>query len=133
MAFPLIVERIKKLELKEIRDDSSDYFEFVIHKNYIEQLNSILESCFGLPLKPAGQKPSRQTTKLTASSGGVRLDQTLHHLESETETCCAIQWPWGDGEFITVKITCCQVLDRKTDSSGTRNSFLGSLFGRKKK
>ena len=129
MTFHSIVENIKRLQLNETRNESPDYFESVIHKNNFEQLNSILESSFGPSLKPTGQKPSRQASMLAMYIGGIRQEQTLHYFECGTESCCAAQWPWSTGEFITVRVKRNKVQKYKTAEADSHDSFMCVIAG----
>ena len=104
MTYPELIEAVKKLGFREKRTDLSEYLEFVIQRDRVNELSPILERFFGPPIKPAGEPPSNKTQKHTAAYGGVRTDQTLYLVEDDTVSNCAILWPWNDGQLVTVKI-----------------------------
>jgi hypothetical protein len=104
MTYTKLLEKVKKLKIEETRTDSFEMLEFVIHRDYLSQLNGILESYFDQPLKPPNEKPSRLVDKYASSYGGIRQGQTFYFRECDTVLNFALLWPWGDGILVTVKI-----------------------------
>ncbi len=104
MTYAKFLEEVKKLKIEETRTDSLEMLEFVIHKDYLSQLNQVLESYFDQPLKPSNEKPSRLVDKYASPYGGVRQGQTFYFKDCDTVLNFALLWPWGDGTLVTVKI-----------------------------
>ncbi|MGR3219333.1 MAG: sigma 54-interacting transcriptional regulator [Candidatus Anammoxibacter sp.] len=101
MLFNAIVDDTKKIKSQEIRFDLPHYFESIIYKDSYDRLRSIFENRFGAPLER-----SIWSDRLATPLGGVRPGQTIFYAERETESCCAVQWPWVNGECVTVKVLC---------------------------
>ena len=104
MIYPEFVEEIKKINFWEKRIDSPNLLEFVISQESLDTLIPVLQDYFGLPLKPAGQAPSREANAYSAPYGGIQKSQTLYYKDSENTGYCTLLWPWSDGKLITVKI-----------------------------
>jgi hypothetical protein len=98
------MEQIKKIEYKELREDQPEYMEFVIATNNLKNLSPIFESYFGAPCASPEERPSKQAKKYADPYGGIRKGQTLYYLNKGKIFYCALLWPWGDGESITIKI-----------------------------
>ena len=104
MTYAELVEESKKFKCLETRVDSPDILEIVVSQETLISLNRLLESYFGLPLKPAGQTPSREASAYSAPYGGIQKNQTLYYRDADAASHCALLWPWSDGKMITVKI-----------------------------
>ncbi|HLD50406.1 MAG TPA: hypothetical protein VJC08_04340 [bacterium] len=104
MIYSEFIEEIKKIKFLEKRVDSPNLLEFVINQEQLNTLTPMLQSYFGLPLKPAGQAPSREANTYSAAYGGIKKNQTLYYLDPGAVNHCALLWPWSDGKWITVKI-----------------------------
>lgn len=104
MTYPELIEEVKKIKLWERRVDSPNLLEFVITQELLNTLTLLLENYFGLPLKPAGQAPSREANAYSAAYGGIQKGQTLYYRDSGASSHCALLWPWSDGKWITVKV-----------------------------
>jgi hypothetical protein len=104
MTFEELREQVKKVDMEEKRTDLSSWLEVVVSNQQLEKIHPILERYFGPPFKAAGQSPSKEALRYTASYGGIRRDQTLYYAEREGAPHFAMMWPWGDGLRVTVKI-----------------------------
>jgi len=104
MSFEEFTNRIKSLDFTEIRENSSDLFEFVTSTGQEELLKHELINYFDSPLKPPEDRPSKIAKKYAAPFGGIRHGQTLYCKENGDILQLAFLWPWDDGESVTVKI-----------------------------
>ncbi|MFH1359997.1 MAG: hypothetical protein ABIJ41_03050 [Candidatus Omnitrophota bacterium] len=104
MLFKELLSKAKELKVEEIRKDDENYLEFVVRVSNLNQVHPLLEQYFGVPFKPAGQRPSREAQQHAAAFGGIREDQTLYFREQDNDFHCGMIWPWSDGELTTVKI-----------------------------
>lgn len=95
---------IKAVKFNEIRSNTPEYFEGVIHRDTLGQLTGCLEKYFGSALKPADQAPSSEAKKAAEPYGGIWKGQTLYYCRSGQTADCAMLWPWGDGILITLKL-----------------------------
>lgn len=89
---------------QEMRAREAHYFEIVVAKETLGQVNVILESYFGPPLKPAGRPASSEASERAKPYGGVQSNQTLYYQLRGKISELAMLWPWGSGQSITVKI-----------------------------
>ena len=104
MDFSSFLETVKEIQCQEKRTLTADYVEVVVTKANWESMAKVLETFFGLPLKPEGQKPSRDAENCAKAYGGVRQNQTLYFQKNETGSYAALLWPWGNGTSVTLKI-----------------------------
>lgn len=104
MTFEELLEKVKTVHCQEARAHEKDYCEVVIAKSNLDSMLSVLNGYFGLPLKPAGKKPSQDAQAYAKSHGGVYDDQTLFHRKEGACSELALLWPWGSGAAVTVKI-----------------------------
>ena len=104
MNYNVFLEQIKELEFEELREDQSEYMEFVIGTNHWNRLSSILENYYGAAYASLDKKPSMQAKKYADPYGGVKKGQTLYYLDKGEVFHCALLWPWGNGNATTVKI-----------------------------
>ena len=131
MTHSQLLEELKKVDIEEIRADTTEKFEFALRTDYLTQLNGILQRYFGPPLKPPNERPSRQAAYYASSYGGIRRGQTLYCREGETVFDFALLWPWGDGTYVTVKILQDEKSKFDTPPEGLWQKISRILFGRK--
>lgn len=103
--FVKLVEDVRKIKFSEKRTDASDFFEAVVDKTGLNELEGVLEKYFGSALKPTGKAPSKEAMKHTAPWGGIRPNQTLYYAtEDDGKVHLALLWPWDDGCHVTLKL-----------------------------
>lgn len=99
-----IVERCSVLEVEERRHEDETYCELVFYNRDIDAWRTVFSEALGPPVKPAGQKPTKEILPLTQAYGGIRTGQTLFVREFEDVTVIAMFWPWEDDEHTTLKM-----------------------------
>ena len=104
MNYDFFLEELKKIPCIELRSEDPEFFELVVKLSEIYKVNSVLETFFGKPLKPCGEKPTSESKKKAEAYGGVRDDQTLYYLEAEELYYYSLIWPWANGQSATVKV-----------------------------
>jgi hypothetical protein len=104
MTFQELVQEVKRLRFQETRSETEDYLEFVVDVPSVETLQRVLEAHFGPAFKPAGKNPSKESKKYSEKYGGVESNQVLYYVEREGVSHCALLWPWGSGQAVTVKL-----------------------------
>lgn len=98
-----LIKEIKDVQFEEIRKDSPIYFEAVLTKSKLTQLNAILIKAFGKTAWPSTDKLTPEIQKTILSFGGIQQGQTLYFNQEGTTSCFAMLWPWQNGELITLK------------------------------
>jgi hypothetical protein len=131
MNFPELVTSIKKLRMEEVRVDTRELYEFVIHKETLTDLTVLLEGYFGSALKPAGQWASKEAKEVTAPFRGIRRDQTLYYAAEGAMFNCALLWPWSNGMMVTVKIINGKRTGFQAPPAGLWAKMKSTLFGLK--
>jgi len=126
MTFRDFLAKIQTVSLDEIRAHTDEYLEIVISQPSFGPVGKILTDYFGAPLKPVGQAPSGEASRLAEPYGGIRKDQTMYFRSVGDASECALLWPWGSGARITVKITRSKISGAK---GGGWMESLKSLFG----
>ena len=104
MNFSEFLEQVQKLQCQERRTQTESYVEVVVAKLYWPDMDQVLQSFFGAPLKPQGQRPSSESDRCAKPYGGVRKDQALYFKKSDNDSYAALLWPWGSGTAVTLKI-----------------------------
>lgn len=104
MTFEELRTKVKTLKCEEFRVEDSDYIEVVVAKTELAAMLTVLDSCFGPPLKPVGEDPSDEANRYAEPHGGVRDNQTLYYRKNEKGHELALLWPWGSGLSVTVKM-----------------------------
>jgi len=104
MTFSDLVKELKKLKMEQKRVDESDKLEFVLRRDYVKDLNAVLENYYGPALKPEGAAPSRAAEERSSLYGGIWKNQTLYHVSRDGENSLTIIWPWSDNRLVTVKV-----------------------------
>jgi len=104
MDFIQLKTQIKNVVFETVRADDEDYFEAVITKERLGELNLSLERGLGVPAWPSKNRLARQVQKAVEEFGGVRAGQTLYWGNQEKVSLFAMLWPWQDAEHITLKM-----------------------------
>ncbi|HOW58453.1 MAG TPA: hypothetical protein PLO78_01860 [Candidatus Omnitrophota bacterium] len=104
MTFQELLQAIKSFKNEENRAFTDDYLEVVIAKSKIQQYQTVLETFFGLPLKPEGQAPSPEANLHAKAYGGIHDNQTMYLRKDNGTTALAFLWPWGNGSLVTLKV-----------------------------
>jgi hypothetical protein len=99
-----IIERCSSLEVGESRHQNETYCELVFYNREIDAWHTVFSEALGPPVKPAGQKPTKDFVRLTEAYGGIRTGQTLFMREFEDVTVMAMFWPWEDNKHTTLKM-----------------------------
>ena len=104
MPLKKIVESFEKLEVTEKRCVTNEFVDLVFLNRDLSSWYRILSEALGNPVKPQGQTPSAQDLKLTAKTGGIRIEQTLFEKEFDAGTVIAKFWPWKDKKHTTLRM-----------------------------
>ncbi len=104
MNYNELLEQLRSLEIKEMREDQPEHMEFVITASRLDSLSSILKGFYGPASASPEEQPSNEAKKHAGPYGGIRKGQTLYYLNSGEVSHCALLWPWGDGQSITIKL-----------------------------
>lgn len=104
MLFVQLKALITSSEVELIRADDKDYLEAVILKDKLAKLIEKIEPAFGSPKLPSDSGLTVQAQKVINDLGGVRGNQTLYVLNTESSFILIMFWPWGDGQRVTLKI-----------------------------
>jgi hypothetical protein len=104
MTFEELLAEVRKIQCEERRATEADYCEVVVAKSSLQSMAAVLESCFGLPLKPEGVTPSKEASQYAQPFGGIRGSQTMYYRTGAKGPELALLWPWGSGNLVTVKI-----------------------------
>jgi len=104
MTFQELLAQIQTLKIEESRGQAEEYFEAVISTANLDALHKILTSYFGAPLKPEGVPPSSEAKECAGPYGGIRKDQTMYFRRDGEYSECALLWPWGSGNRVTMKV-----------------------------
>ena len=99
-----ITDCFSNLKVVEKRCMTEDFVELVFHSVEVDEWHRILTAFLNEPIKAKGQEPSEKDLAITASTGGIRLDQTLFEKEFENGTVIAKFWPWKDNIHITLRM-----------------------------
>ena len=99
-----ITDCFSNLKVVEKRCVTDDYVELVFHNQEVAEWQRILTAFLGHPSKPKGKEPSEKDLLISASTGGIRLDQTLFEKEFENGTVIARFWPWKDNIHTTLRM-----------------------------
>ncbi len=88
----------------EQRAQNDGYCEGVVSKAKLESALQIMESYFGLPLKPSGQPVTDEVKNYAQPYGGIGANQTMYYRKGENGAEMALLWPWGSGDAVTFKL-----------------------------
>lgn len=104
MTFLELQQAFGQVTCEERREQTEAYLEVVVSRKDMPDAAAVLQSYFGPPLKPEGQKPSREVSLLADPYGGIRGNQTLYAVQGEEGQAMALLWPWSGGDLITIKV-----------------------------
>jgi hypothetical protein len=99
-----ILVRCRGLQVHEVRNESTDYYEIVIYNSEVDKWCDALVGVLGPARKPRGVEPTEADLLLTEDSGGIRVNQTLFEKEFQRGTIVAKFWPWEDNIHTTLKM-----------------------------
>jgi hypothetical protein len=99
-----ITDCFSGLKIHEKRCIEDDFVELVFFNDEIDEWMRIFTAFLGNPIKPQGQEPSAKDLKLTARTGGIRINQTLFEKDLPDGTVIAKFWPWEDGIHTTLRM-----------------------------
>jgi len=103
-----ILKKCSMLEVVTERSNSNGYVELVIYKKEMELWSDIISGILGAAVKPAGASPTKEDLSLTKEYGGIRDGQTLFYCKFDEVPIVAMFWPWGNGEYVTLRMVCSQ-------------------------
>lgn len=99
-----IIEKCKTLETYEERLVTVGYYEVVFYTKDVGEWEKLLETIFGVAIKPEGAELSKEDAELIQKYGGARNSQVLYKKKTGNTTVVAMLWPWQDKVRITLKI-----------------------------
>ena len=106
MKFYELIEAIKKVPVVQLQENKQDFLGAVIKRKELKNIELLLTTFLGTPIKPRGTTTSEDIQHMSASYGGIRENQTLFYCKEQENTVSilAMLWPWSDGENITLKV-----------------------------
>jgi hypothetical protein len=104
MTLKEIIEKCSKLDIKEKRCVSDEYYELIFYSKDINEWNRIFADIFGHPVKPAGTKPTVDDLSFTKDYGGICANQILFKKDDNKQVIIAMFWPWQDNTHSTLKL-----------------------------
>lgn len=100
-----ILEGCKHLRIVEQRCNTQEFIDIVFDNKDIDEWQRILSGLLGAPRKPKGQEPTNGDLKITAKTGGIRIEQTLFEKDFPENTIIAKFWPWKDDRYTTLRMS----------------------------
>ena len=104
MTLKEIIDCCRHLKIQEKRCMTDEFVELVFQNEDGAEWHRILSAFLDAPIKPKGQEPSENDIRITANTGGIRIDQTLFEKEFESGTILAKFWPWRDNMHTTLRM-----------------------------
>lgn len=104
MTIDQILIKCNYLTVDEKRINSPVYDERVIFQKDLGQWMAVLSEMLGPPVKPAGQKTTRQEFSMTVEYGGIADNQVMFYKKFDDNKVIVMLWPWKDNARITLKI-----------------------------
>ncbi|MFA6358526.1 MAG: hypothetical protein WCY09_07725 [Candidatus Omnitrophota bacterium] len=104
MDFSSIRKDIKLLNFEDLRTDCDNFFEGVVIKQEIGNLNLSLKNLLGEPVYPSKNRLALKVQKTVDGFGGIMPGQTLYFKDLGADSILAMLWPWKDGQRTTLKI-----------------------------
>lgn len=104
MTFEEFLCEVKNIRCQETRAWTDKYCEVVVASADLEAMAVVLQSYFGPPLKPKGERPSKEANAFAEPYGGIFDSQTMYFHKNGQGSELALLWPWGSGLSVTVKI-----------------------------
>lgn len=99
-----IIDCCKHLKVSEKRCLTDEFIEFVFLNEEASEWHRILTVFLGEPRKPQGQEPDKNDLRITAKTGGIRIEQTLFEKEFNNTVIIAKFWPWKDNIHTTLRM-----------------------------
>lgn len=99
-----IINCCRHLKVAEKRCLTDEFIELVFLNEDITEWHRILTAFLGKPRKPEGQEPDADDLRITAKTGGIRVDQTLFEKEFDDTGIIAKFWPWQDNKHTTLRM-----------------------------
>jgi hypothetical protein len=99
-----IIDCCSHLNVIEKRCLTDEFIEMVFLNEDINEWHRILSAFLGAPRKPKGKEPDAEDLRLTAKTGGIRIEQTLFEKEFEHTAIIAKFWPWQDKKHTTLRM-----------------------------
>ncbi|HTY45456.1 MAG TPA: hypothetical protein VMD52_05660 [Patescibacteria group bacterium] len=103
MQFKQLKKEIKTVTFESVRAENETYFEAVLVKEQLQELNRQLEALFGPPAWPSKATLSPEVQEVIEGFGGIMKGQTLYFVSEPACRVFAMLWPWQDGQHITLK------------------------------
>lgn len=104
MTFQELIAEVKRMRFEETRGEGEGYIEFVVDAASVAPLQKLFDAYFGPAFKPAGKTPSKEAVKYASQHGGIYSNQVMYYVEQDNVSYCALLWPWGNGQSVTVKL-----------------------------
>lgn len=104
MEFKELLEEVKKVKFAMLRQETEDYFEAVVSKSELGDLNACLEKFLGPAIWPSAKPLPKDISAEIDEFGGVMSGQTLYFFKQEGRIIFAMFWPWANGVSITLKL-----------------------------
>lgn len=104
MAFSVIREVLKSLDLESVRIDCDNYIEAVVVKDEMRKLNMRLKKFFGAPAWPSKNRLTYHVQETINGFGGLMPGQVLYFKGDADGNIFAMLWPWQDGAHTTIKV-----------------------------
>ena len=104
MELKRITDCCGELKINEKRCLTDEFVELVFQNDEIDEWFRIVSAFLGTPTNPKGQEPPQKDLDRTATTGGIRLEQTLFEKDFENGTIIAKFWPWKDKIHTTLRM-----------------------------
>ncbi|MBN2831497.1 MAG: hypothetical protein JXL82_04405 [Candidatus Omnitrophica bacterium] len=104
MQFSQVKEEIKSVDFEATRTDCDNYFEAVVVKEEVSNLNERLQKFLGEPAWPSKNRLGFKVQEAVKGFGGIMPGQTLYFKSEGENAIFAMLWPWKDGVRTTLKV-----------------------------
>ena len=122
-----LVTAVKQIRLQELRDASETYFEAVVNKAELPELEKVCEALMGAPFKHAGASSGWDASRISKPYGGIRAEQTMYLHRDPSGDTIAFLWPWGCGTKVTLKVI--STAKPRAVPGARRKPFWKRIFG----
>jgi hypothetical protein len=99
-----IVNKFAQAHMLEQRNVTENSCELIFLDKNRHDVNMLLTSMFGTPLKPTGETPALYHQLLTRRFGGIRTHQKLFMKKYDGTAMIAMVRPWRYGKYFTIKL-----------------------------